>query len=173
MPDFWGSNPASMGWYPPVRDEQKTEFQNWFQDNTPPAKHLPLVPQIITSTENVFPEAKTWGVLGYCLGGKMVSVLGGQEKTLFKVRLQTSPALIDVNDAKAVKIPMCLLVSKDENAELVSKYNDALQAPHHLETFSDQIHGFMSARADLKDSRVKEEYERGYTLALKWFHDNL
>lgn len=46
------------------------------------------------------------------------------------------------------------------------------QGAQHVETFSDQIHGWMGARADLDDARVKEEYERGYKTVLSFFANN-
>jgi hypothetical protein len=45
--------------------------------------------------------------------------------------------------------------------------------PKRIETFEDQVHGFMSARGDLRDNKSKAEYERGYKLALEFFHDHL
>lgn len=68
---------------------------------------------------------------------------------------------------------MCVLASKDEPAEDVEKYGAALKVKKHVETFSTQIHGWMAARADLEDKEVLKEYERGYKIALTWFHDNL
>ena len=45
--------------------------------------------------------------------------------------------------------------------------------PKHVETFEDQVQGFMSARSDLNEDKSKAEYERGYELALDFFHDHL
>ena len=68
---------------------------------------------------------------------------------------------------------MMMLASKDEPKEDVSKYQEALKVPKHVKTFEDQVNGFMSARGDLKDDKSKAEYERGYELALEFFHDYL
>jgi len=67
---------------------------------------------------------------------------------------------------------MCMLASKDEPADDVKKYDENLKVTKHVETF-DMPHGFMSARGDLKDPQGKKEYERGYQIALTFFHDNL
>lgn len=102
----------------------------------------------------------------------MASLIAGKD-TKFKAAVQTSPAMVDPADAEKVKIPMMMLASKEEPAEDVKKYEDSLKVTKHVETFGDQLHGFMSARGDLKDAKVKSEYERGYKLALQFFHDNI
>lgn len=43
----------------------------------------------------------------------------------------------------------------------------------HVEIFTDQIHDWMSARADLKDHRVRAEYERDYQMVVRFFAENL
>jgi dienelactone hydrolase len=42
-----------------------------------------------------------------------------------------------------------------------------------MHIFEDQVHGWMSARADLKDDHVKAEYERGYQITLDFFAEHL
>lgn len=65
-----------------------------------------------------------------------------------------------------------MLASKDESAEDVKKFEAALTGPKHVEIFDDQIHGWMAARSDLSDSRVKEEYTRAYKTVLTFFANN-
>ena len=120
-----------------------------------------------------YPNITTWGMIGYCWGGKCVSLIAGKPNTAFKAAVQTSPAMVSPEDAEKVTIPMCMLASKEEPADDVKKYDEALKVKKHIETFDTQIHGFMSARADLSDDGVKKEYERGYKVALQWFHDHL
>jgi len=62
-----------------------------------------------------------------------------------------------------------MLASKDETAEEVTAWGRALKVEKHVETFDSQIHGWMSARADLEDEKVKSEYVRGYKLFLEFF----
>lgn len=51
--------------------------------------------------------------------------------------------MVDPKDAEKIKIPLCLLASKDEAAEDVKKFEANLTAEKHVETFSDQIHGYV------------------------------
>lgn len=101
----------------------------------------------------------------------MVSLIGGRE-TKFKAGVQTSPAMVDPADGEKLTIPMCILASEEEPADAVAKYESNMKVKKHVETFKN-LHGFMSARADLKDEYQKEAYERGYKVALTFFHDNL
>lgn len=172
MPDFFNGNPAKMEWYPPVNDEQKAIVGEWFKDAVW-SIHRPKIPGILRAAEKTNPNIKDWGMMGYCWGGKMASIVASDEPGLFKVAVQTSPAQIDAGDASEVKIPTMLLASKDEKPELVKAYDESLTVTKHVEIFDDQVHGFMSARADLKNDRVRSEYERGYALALKFFHEHL
>lgn len=80
--------------------------------------------------------------------------------------------MVDAADAQGIKTPFALLASKEEPAEEVKKFEDALSGPKHVEIFGDQIHGWMAARSDLNDARVKEEYERGYKTVLAFFGKN-
>ena len=43
----------------------------------------------------------------------------------------------------------------------------------HFDIFQDQVHGWMAARADLNDEKVKKEYERGYDTVSKFFEKYL
>ena len=102
----------------------------------------------------------------------MASLIASDDKT-FKAAVQTSPAMVDASEGEKVVIPVMMLASKDEPKEDVSGYQAALKVLKHVETFEDQVHGFMSARGDLNDNKSKVKYERGYKLALEFFHDHL
>lgn len=81
--------------------------------------------------------------------------------------------MVDPADAQGINVPMALLASGDEPAKDVKKFEDTLKVPKHVEIFKDQIHGWMAARSDLSNDRVKEEYERGYKTLLSFFGQHL
>jgi len=66
-----------------------------------------------------------------------------------------------------------VLASKGENSDEVMAFYEALTTPKVVHIFDDQVHGWMSARANLNDSRAKAEYERGYKIALEFFGEHL
>lgn len=107
-----------------------------------------------------------------CWGGKVVALSVKADSNPFSVAASAHPAMVDAADADGIKVPMILLASKEEPKEDVKKFEDALKVPKHVEIFPDQIHGWMAARADLSDDRVKQEYERGYKTLLTFFSKN-
>ncbi|KUJ14342.1 dienelactone hydrolase [Mollisia scopiformis] len=166
MPDFFEGNPADIAWYPPVTEEKKNALYEWFPSHTP-AIAIPRIPQIIAAVEAKYGK-KNWAALGFCWGGKVVSVTSGAD-SLFKVSAQCHPGLMAPEDAGKVAIPTCFLASKEENAEEVEAYTKALTVEKHVETFETQIHGWMSARGNLEDEECKKEYLRAYNVVLEWF----
>jgi len=111
--------------------------------------------------------------VGFCWGGKIVSLTTSTTSTPFKAGAECHPAMVDPSDATNIKIPLCMLASGDEPAEDVKKFEANLNGEKHVEIFADQIHGWMAARADLDDGRVKAEYERGYKTLLEFFAKHL
>jgi dienelactone hydrolase len=107
----------------------------------------------------------------FCWGGKVVSLTSGAG-TLYSAGAQSSPAMVDPADAEKITSPSLMLASKDEPAEDVKKWEAALKVPKHVETV-DQIHGYMTARANLEDETNKAEYERGYKTLLEFYAKHL
>lgn len=64
--------------------------------------------------------------------------------------------MVDPKDAEGIRMPLILLASMEEPEDAVRKFEETLQGPKYVETFKDQVHGWMAARADLEDARVKE-----------------
>jgi len=72
--------------------------------------------------------------------------LTSQSGTSFTAAAEVHPAMVDPNDAKGITIPLCMLASKDEDADAVKKFESELKVPKHVEIFDDQVHGWMAAR---------------------------
>ncbi|KAH9212262.1 hypothetical protein DL95DRAFT_368644 [Leptodontidium sp. 2 PMI_412] len=166
MPDFFEGNPADLAWYPPTTEEQKTALFGWFATRGP-ALGVEKAPKILADIEAAYGK-KTWAALGFCWGGKVISLTSGPS-TPWTVAAQCHPAFISGEDAAKITIPMCMLASKEEEAKDVKTFDEALTVEKHVETFGTQIHGWMSARADLEDETVKKEYLRGYETLSRWF----
>ncbi|KAI9750957.1 MAG: hydrolase 76 protein [Chaenotheca gracillima] len=172
MPDFFDGKPADISWYPPDTKEKGEKLGNFFSTTAAPPKAVERLPKILKSIQSSSPNIESWGVVGFCWGGKIVSLTSGAG-TPFKAGAQAHPAMVDAEDAKKVTIPMAMLASKDEPADDVKAFKENLSVKNHVETFSDQIHGWMAARGDLNDPKVKSEYERGYQALLTFFHEHL
>lgn len=99
---------------------------------------------------------------------QVVTICSGADSP-FKAVAQAHPAMIDPEDAKKVTVPTCLLPSQDEDPKDVAAFVANLTVPNYVETFSDQIHGWMAARADLENPNVAEQYRKGYQSVLNFF----
>lgn len=77
--------------------------------------------------------------------------------------------MIDPKGAENISVPYIMLASGEDPADAISQFKGNLKVAHYVETFGDQVHGWMAARGDLSDSRVKEEYTRGYKTLLEFF----
>ena len=99
--------------------------------------------------------------------------LTAQPGTPFSAVAEVHPAMVDPADAKGIKVPLCMLASGDEDATAVSEFGRTLSVENHVETFGDQIHGWMAARSDLSNEKVRKEYERGYQVLLDFYRKYL
>lgn len=175
MPDFFEGSPADISWYPPQTEEHKSKLGTFFQTKAAPPNTLSKIPNVVAEANKLAPGSsgfQSWSILGHCWGGKIVSLSSGKDNKIFNAAVQCHPAMVDPNDAKEVSIPMMMLASKDEPPNDVQAFKANLQVPNHVETFPTQIHGWMAARGDLENEEVRKEYERGYQLALSFFHDH-
>ncbi|KAI1181233.1 alpha/beta-hydrolase [Nemania sp. FL0916] len=172
IPDWFKGEPASLEWFPPDTEEKQKKLGGFFQKNPPPAV-ASATPAYVKALSEKYPNIKEWAILGFCWGGKVVSLVTGSSDNPFKAGVEAHPAMVDPNDATNIKVPLALLASKDEDAGDVAKFEANLSVPKHVETFADQIHGWMAARSDLEDERVKAEYKRGYETVLKFLSKHL
>ncbi|PKS09420.1 hypothetical protein jhhlp_004035 [Lomentospora prolificans] len=172
IPDWFKGTPADIAWYPPENDEQKEKLGAWFSKNGF-NETVPKVPGYLDALKQKYPNIKSWGILGFCWGGKVTTLVTSSSNNPFQAAATAHPAFLDPTDAPKINVPICVLPSKDENADDVQKFSDGLKVDKYIETFADQIHGWMAARSDLEDKRVAEEYRRGYETVLKFFGKHL
>lgn len=172
MPDFFDGQPLDISVYPPTDADKQKKLGAFFGGIGAPPKAVGRIPKIIEEIKKYNPNIKTFGAVGLCWGGKVIA-LTSQTSSPYKAAAQCHPAMVDPSEAPKISIPFCLLASKDESAEDIQKFDASLQQPKHVETYSDQIHGWMGARADLKVQRDQDEYERGYKTLLEFFAKHL
>lgn len=172
IPDWFEGKPCPIEIFPPDTKEKEEQLGNFFKKFPPPGI-ADKVPAYVKAVAEKNPEIKTWAILGYCWGGKVTTLVTSSDSNPFKAAAVVHPAMVDHNDAQAIKVPFALLASKDEPADEVKKFEDTLKVTKHVEIFGDQIHGWMAARSDLEDKRVLEEYTRGYETVLDFFAKNV
>ncbi|KAL9592643.1 MAG: hypothetical protein Q9179_006516, partial [Wetmoreana sp. 5 TL-2023] len=145
MPDFFLGKPLPLSVFPPDTEEKKKQFGNFFAGPADRPKNAEKVHKLVGKLREKYPGVEKWACLGMCWGGKIVS-LTSQSGTPWTASAEVHPALVDPNDAKGIKIPLCMLASGDENSEDVKKFKENLSVDNHVETFGDQVHGWMAAR---------------------------
>lgn len=172
MPDWFKGKPCPIEWYPPDTEEKQKSLTNWFK-GWAPGDTAAKIPDYVKAVQEKNPSIKSWAIIGYCWGGKIVSLVTSKPETNpFKAGAAIHPAFVDANDAKNIKVPIVMLASMEEDEKDVQAYEAALSVPRHVEMFKDQVHGWMAARADLAQPRVQEEYVRGYKTVLEFFGKN-
>lgn len=84
-----------------------------------PSLTVPLIEPMLNALKEANPEIESWAILGFCWGGKVATLVSG-EGSSFKASAQAHPSLLDVQDAREVRIPHCVLPSNDEVPEVCS-----------------------------------------------------
>jgi len=171
MPDWFKGNPCPIEWFPPDTEQKQKDLGAFFEKNGPQGVAAAL-PDYVKALQAENPSIKSWGIIGYCWGGKVVALVTSGDSNPFKIAAVVHPAMVDPSEAEKITVPYILLASMEEPADTVKEFESKLKVPNHVETFSDQIHGWMAARSDLSNPRVKAEYIRGYKTVLEFFGKN-
>jgi len=172
MPDWFEGKPCPIEIFPPDNDEKKEKLGKFFE-TFPPPKIAGKVPSFVDAIKAKDSSISKFGILGFCWGGKVAALSVKADNNPFSVAASAHPAMVDPADAQGMTVPFAMLASGDEPAEDVKKFEEALGGvKKHVEIFKDQIHGWMAARSNLEDERVKSEYERGYKTVLKFFGES-
>jgi dienelactone hydrolase len=70
MPDFFEGKPADISWYPPDNKDKEQKLGEFFKTQAAPPKTLPRVPKIVEELGKS-KGVESWGVVGFCWGGKV------------------------------------------------------------------------------------------------------
>lgn len=171
IPDWFEGEPCAPDIIPPDTKEKQERLGAFFKKHSPPSVAGKL-PEYVKAAQAKYPSIKSWAVIGYCWGGKVAALASSGSSTPFSAAASIHPAMVDGKDGETIKIPFLLLASKDEPVDDVKKFEANLSGAKHIETFADQAHGWMAARADLENARNKEEYVRGYKTVVEFFGKN-
>ncbi|KAK7746611.1 hypothetical protein SLS62_009332 [Diatrype stigma] len=174
MVDWFQGAAAQEAWFASGRDEDRRLARHFVDTTASPARVLPRVLDFLAKAKSTyFPGVQRWGAVGFCWGAKLVSLVvaaGGEDASpLLAAAAQSSPARLDPEEAKRITVPMAVLASAGEDADVVRRYGDSLQGEKYVETFGGQVHGWMSARGELEKAEVRSEYERGYKILIDFF----
>jgi len=176
MPDFFEPNaPFPAENFPPTTEEGKQALQSFFGGvAAPPAAVSKLIAFGKTLKSG---GAKKVGAYGFCWGGKVTLSAGG-ESTPFESVSIIHPAMLSVDDANKLTVPLGIYISKDEPVDEYIKILDVIAkkpfaTKNDNKYYSNMFHGWAAARADLKVQDNKEEYENLYTRLAEFFAKTL
>jgi dienelactone hydrolase len=161
VPDFFKGSPLPLGSFPTDTEEKKKTVADFVSAQMNMAVHAESLNKLVDDlTEKRGITA--WGSFGLCFGG-MVTALTSAEGTKFKASGTAHPGPPNLEDAKAIAIPYLCIFSKDDgNPETIKEYGEILKSkPGCVVDHSHMHHGWMSARANLKDEENVKEFEKG------------
>lgn len=173
MPDFFGEgNAFPIEKYPPPDDKAKQEIQDFFGGVASPALAIDGLVKFATVLKG--DGYKKIGAIGYCWGGKVVSLSALNTDSNLNAISIVHPSMLSVQDYEGLTIPLGLYVSNDEPkakfdeiVELLSKKQ--FSAKCDSKCYTGMFHGWAAARADLSDPENKREYEDLYSRAAAFF----
>lgn len=173
IPDYLKGYHAQGAWFAPdAAAELVAEKAKFFSSIGNFKDHVEQTRTLVSAISEKYPSVKSFGAIGLCWGAKTVSLVSGPGTPL-KAGAEVHPSRVEAKDALDITIPICILASNGEPADEIQKFFENLKTEKYVETFVDQHHGWMGARANLKDERNKEEYERGYGIVIDFFHKHL
>jgi dienelactone hydrolase len=117
MPDFWGDHPQDLSNFPPKTPKQTKAIIDFMTGPAEPSKTVPLIDPLLDAFQKKYPQITSWSTLGFCWGVKICTLVTAQG-TKFKAAAGAHPSLMNVEDAKKVVVPTCILPSQDEDPEV-------------------------------------------------------
>ncbi|RFU30725.1 hypothetical protein B7463_g5633, partial [Scytalidium lignicola] len=172
VPDFFKGSPGDHDWFVNETEENKKKKEELFSRAMNFEAQSATFLNVVEESKKKFTSVTSWGAFGLCWGGKICALTSGP-KTPFKASGQVHPGLLTREDAEKISIPHIVLASNGEEPALVKEYEEVF-APGkgkvgEIETYGTMHHGWMGARADLKNADNLKEYERGYNQLAKFF----
>lgn len=117
MPDFWGDHPQDLANFPPKTPKQRKAIVDFMTGPADPDKNVPLIAPLFEAFQKANPLITSWSILGFCWGVK-IAALVTTKGTKFKAAAGAHPSLMDVEDAKHITVPVCILPSQDEDPQV-------------------------------------------------------
>jgi dienelactone hydrolase len=74
MPDLFDGKPADITWYPPDNEEKGKKLGEFLGTTAAPPKTVERIPKLLAQLKKDNPNLATWGIVGYCWGGKVTSI---------------------------------------------------------------------------------------------------
>jgi len=176
MPDFFEpGQPFPAENFPPQTDEGKAALQAFFGGTANPGAAVQKLTAFVKHLKGS--GGLKVGAYGFCWGGKVSLVAGGEGSVLDAVSI-VHPAMLSVGDAEKLTVPLGIFPSKDESQdEYLKIVKELAKKPFATKCdnkyYANMHHGWAAARADLNKPDNKEEFQDLYARLAGFFGKNL
>ncbi|KAF2717337.1 alpha/beta-hydrolase [Polychaeton citri CBS 116435] len=172
MPGFFGKSPAPLSWMPLDGPEQEDKLDEFCEGPGNTGETLTKTEHLRQELQELEPSIRKWGLIGYCWGGYVAAYAVG-ETAPFSVCVQLHPGFPSSEIAGKVSVPLLALCSKDEPESYYKDFKTALRVENRFEVFPEMVHGWLAARGDLAKPIVREQFNQGYQMVIKWMQGHL
>lgn len=172
MPDVFFGKPFPLDQHPPKNDEEKKNFQTFFQTT---GNFETVLPGLLNLSKLLREAGATKVYLyGLCWGGKVSMLAGGQSMNLdgksipsFDAVAALHPAMLSAADAKNLLVPVAVFPSKDEPVDEYKKIVEEINAKpfaskNVYRLYPEMHHGWAGARADLDNENNLRDFKDVY-----------
>ncbi|OIW33236.1 hypothetical protein CONLIGDRAFT_640383 [Coniochaeta ligniaria NRRL 30616] len=182
VPDFFKGDYCDAAWFgPSATAESKAALAGFMERQVRLEATVEKLAEVRKEVGERWPGVEGHvGVFGLCFGGKIAVMATGEgnEGTgrKFNVSGTAHPGRLEAKDHEVLNVPHICLASPGEPADVVAKVKEILSKPGkigYVETYGTMFHGWMGARANLKDEANLKEYERGYNAVADFFNKYL
>jgi dienelactone hydrolase len=163
VPDFFKGDALPGDIFPSDTGEKEQIVSKFLANQAAPPKNVEALLQTAAEAKKQWPSVKNWGAFGLCWGGKIV-VLASAEGTPFTVSGTAHPGGLDKEDALKLTIPHLILASPGEPADILNQYAEIFASGEKIgevKTYHNMFHGWMGARADLRNPEYAIGFEQG------------
>lgn len=170
----------------------------WLARHTPETV-LPILLSIFDSIKNEFADAVAYGggvyAVGYCFGGKYVSILAGDHPTtdsreqsgasadeekgtirrgpLIKAGAFAHGTLVTKEDLEAVKVPLCIVAVENDSLfpeavrDAGERYLKSSGIAHEISVYPGVPHGFARV-GNYEDEKIRDAQGRAFRQMVDW-----
>ncbi|KAG8998153.1 hypothetical protein FRB93_013835 [Tulasnella sp. JGI-2019a] len=176
MPDFFGDfGPIPQSAYPPKTEEDHQIINKW---RTSIGSFEAHIDEFYAVSDALRAGGATKiGAVGFCWGGKLVTIAGRRADKLDAI-VSIHPGRVAADDAVELAVPIGMFPSQGEPAADCEAFMKGLESKpfaskNVYKYYSTMPHGWAAARANFADEENLKEYKDVYARATAFFKNAL
>ncbi|WBW71171.1 dienelactone hydrolase family [Schizosaccharomyces osmophilus] len=165
LPDFLDGSYLPTNAFSVNTPEIKKLRNDFISNRLPAHLHFSRLEKVLNTIKSIHGNDVQIGAYGLCWGAKLVVTYPNTSE--FVGIACPHPSFPDPADANNVHVPVLFLASKDEDANVISAWEEEFKKnPAHKQsafhTYHDMHHGFMATVADLSNDNNRKCFYEGY-----------